>query len=84
MSTVPFVGITDEQIVDGHISVGGDATLLSGHAGDPRTAAGDTTTDGQTQGRHQAYGSARRRTRTYRLSRTPPPDTGNCLTEIQA
>jgi hypothetical protein len=42
----------------------GDATLLSSHAGDPRTAAGDTTTDSQTP----------RSTPGLRVS--PPPNRG--------
>ena len=51
-------------------------TLLSGHAGDPPTAAGDTTTDSQTQRpdtRPRSQPAAE--PRTYRPRRTPPPDT---------
>ena len=44
----PFVGMLTSRIAGGHISVGAQATLLSGHAGDPRAAAGDTTSVGQT------------------------------------
>ena len=47
----------------------GDATLLSSHARDPRTAAGDTTKEGQTNGRQHGKESARRRPRT--LPATP-------------
>ncbi|MCA1701185.1 MAG: hypothetical protein LC790_20720, partial [Actinobacteria bacterium] len=62
MSTVPFVGITDKQIVGGHISVGAmprsyqvtPAILGRRRATQPPTV--------RPKSRHQAYGSARRRT----------------------
>src|SRR5207247_2401268 len=44
----PFrLGSPTKRIAGGHDSLGGDATLLSGHAGGPRAAAGDTTVGGQ-------------------------------------
>src|SRR5947209_17991703 len=51
-----------KRISGGHSAVGADATLLSSHAGGPRTAAGDTSFAGQTwQSRRDRHESARRR-----------------------
>ena len=51
ISTIPSLGLrTDARWT--HLSRG-DATLLSSHAGNPRTAAGDTTTDSQTTADNQ-------------------------------
>src|SRR5437879_2585871 len=51
-----------KRISGGHSSLGADATLLSSHAGGPRTAAGDTSFAGQTwQSRRDRHGPARRR-----------------------
>ena len=52
--------LANDRTVGGQTSVAAVATLLSSHAGDPRAAAGDTTFAGQSQGRHDSYGSARR------------------------
>jgi hypothetical protein len=50
-----------KRISGGHSSLGADATLLSSHAGGPRTAAGDTSFAGQTwQSRRDRHESARR------------------------
>jgi hypothetical protein len=59
----PFVGRPPmKRISGGHSSLGADATLLSSHAGGPRTAARDTSFAGQTwQSRRDRHGSARRR-----------------------
>jgi hypothetical protein len=54
-----------------HLS-GGDATLLSGHAGAPRAAADDTTLAGQTPDRQQRYESVRRRPENLRIAGQPP------------
>ncbi len=62
----------------------GDATLLSSHAGDPRTAAGDTTTDSQAKAGTRLKSQPAAEPRTYRSRRTPPPDEGDSLTEIEA
>ena len=40
---LPFAGMPTNRIADGHFSVEAQATHLSGHAGDPRAAAGDIT-----------------------------------------
>ena len=58
--TVPSLGYTNGSPVDTSQSGRCHAPIKSRR--DPRTAAGDTTTDSQTHGRHQAYESARRRT----------------------
>src|SRR5204863_7086762 len=63
----------------------GEATLLTGDAGDPRTAARDTTRAGQApkaDGVSQSQPAAE--PRTYRSSRTPPPDQAHSLTECFA
>src|SRR5436305_1214045 len=57
---VPSFGVANDRTVGGQTSVGAVATLLSSHAVDPRAAAGDTTFAGQSLGRHDSYGSARR------------------------
>jgi hypothetical protein len=66
----PLVGIARTDPRWTHLSWG-DATLLSSHARDPRTAAGDTTKEGQTNGRQHGKGSARRQPRTLPIT----PDT---------
>ena len=78
----PFVGMLTKRIAGGHFSVGAMATLLSGHAGDPRTAAGDTTSAGQTRPvDRKSMSQPVAGPRTYRPRRTPPPDPGNSGTE---
>src|SRR3954449_8324332 len=69
----PFVGLTSDDRTAGrtHLS-GGDATLLSGHAGAPRAAADDTTLAGQTPDRQQRYESVRRRPENLRIAGQPP------------
>ena len=47
----PFLRVaTDDGVPADRPQWGRQATLLSGHAGTPRTAAGDRTLDGQTRG----------------------------------
>ena len=48
MCTVPSINRADEADSGGHVSLGANAKLLSGHAGGPRAAAGDITSVGQT------------------------------------
>ena len=61
-SSAPSLLVGDLQRTDvrwTHLSRG-DASLLSGHTGDPQAAAGDTTSAGQTTGRQKINESARR------------------------
>jgi hypothetical protein len=62
-----------KRISGGHSSLGADATLLSSHAGGPRTAAADTSFAGQT-GRVDAIvtGQPAASPRTYQPDRTSP------------
>src|SRR3954451_5106230 len=62
----------------------GDATLLSSHARDPRTAAGDTTKEGQTQGRQHGKGSARRRPRTLPATSDTTARRTQALTDMES
>src|SRR3954447_14043315 len=79
--TVPSLGSLKTDRRRTHLSRG-DATLLSGHAGDPRTAAGDTTSAGQTGPvDRKSIGQPVADPRTYRPRRTPPPDPDDSLTE---
>src|SRR5207302_11367007 len=58
----PFVWMTPaKRISGGHPSLGAIAALLSGHAGDPRAATGDTSKTGQ----------PKRTTRAFRVSPSP-------------
>src|SRR4030095_11917243 len=61
----------------------GDATLLSSHARDPRTAAGDTTKERQTPGRQPGKGSARRRPRTLPTTSDTTARRTQALTELE-
>ena len=69
----PFVGCgRRERIPGGHTSVGGDATLLSSHAGDPRRRRATRQKPVQANGRQANRESARRRPRAKPTSRTTP------------
>ena len=58
---VPSFGLTtDEADLGGQLSLGANATLLSGHAEGPRAATGDTTFESQANSRQAVSGSARR------------------------
>jgi hypothetical protein len=48
ITALTAVGIAVDRIAGGHFSVRDENKLLWRHAGDPRTAAGDTTSAGQT------------------------------------
>jgi hypothetical protein len=50
----------------------GEATLLSGHAGDPRAATGDTTSVGQTEVDNESKSQPAASPGTYRPDRTSP------------
>jgi hypothetical protein len=53
-------------------------------AGNPRTAAGDTTTESQTTADIRLRSQPAAEPRIYRPDRTPPPDPPDSLTEIEA
>jgi hypothetical protein len=73
MQPVPFL----EEPVEAdlrrtHLSRGG-ATLLSGHAGDPRTAVSDTTETGQALADKHAWGQLTADRGAFTADRTTPP-----------
>jgi hypothetical protein len=53
----------------------GDATLLSSHAGDPRTAVSDTTETGQALADRDAWGQLTADRGAFTADRTTPPPT---------
>src|SRR6184192_3901765 len=70
-----------KRISGGQLSRKAKATLLSSHAGDPRTAAGDTSFTSQIQAVDTAVESQPAASpRTYRSGRTSPPRQPTTLT----
>src|SRR5436305_10829729 len=71
----PFVWLTPNEADLRRTTVTrGEATLLSSHAGGPRTAAGDTSFTGQAKAVDTAVESQPAASpRTYRSGRTSPP-----------